>query len=183
MLSCRGLFTGLEIPPDVAQVAVACCAADCPARAGSTPENYHVTLRFIGDVDDAIAREVASVLGRVQARRRSNCGSTAVTSFGGKQAARGGRDRRAVAAADRAAGRAGAADAAHRPRAGRPQIHAACHAGAAARRVEPRGRRISLGARAVSRAAVSGVALRAVLVARLGRRRALCGRGGLSAAA
>ena len=47
--------------------------------------------------------------------------------------------------------------------------------------VEPAGRRLSGGARAVPLAAVQGLALRAVLVARVGRRRALCGRGRLSA--
>ena len=30
------------------------------------PENYHLTLRFIGDVDDQLAREVASLLGQVR---------------------------------------------------------------------------------------------------------------------
>ena len=30
------------------------------------PENYHLTLRFIGDVDDQTALEVASLLGRVR---------------------------------------------------------------------------------------------------------------------
>ena len=44
-----------------------------------------------------------------------------------------------------------------------------------------RGRGLSVGARGVPLAAVHGVALRAVLVARLGRRRAVRGRGGLSA--
>ena len=32
------------------------------------PENYHLTLRFIGDVDDALAGEVASLLGQVRRR-------------------------------------------------------------------------------------------------------------------
>jgi len=30
------------------------------------PENYHLTLRFIGDIDDALARDIAGLLGRVQ---------------------------------------------------------------------------------------------------------------------
>ena len=28
------------------------------------PENYHITLRFIGDMDDAMARDVLSILPR-----------------------------------------------------------------------------------------------------------------------
>ena len=30
------------------------------------PENYHLTLRFIGDIDDVLAREVAFMLGQVR---------------------------------------------------------------------------------------------------------------------
>ena len=58
------------------------------------PENYHLTLRFIGDVDDAIAHEVACMLGRVR-REASNCTSTGCHSFGGRKP-------RAVVAAVRA---------------------------------------------------------------------------------
>ena len=72
-----------------------------------------------------------------------------LTSFGGRKP-------RAVVAtvapdagAARRAGRARTADAAHRARAGRPQIHAARHAGAVARFLQPRCRGISRGARAV----------------------------------
>ena len=49
------------------------------------PENYHLTLRFIGDVDDALAHEVASMLGARQARAASSCASTALSSFGGRK--------------------------------------------------------------------------------------------------
>jgi 2'-5' RNA ligase len=30
------------------------------------PENYHLTLRFIGDVDDALAEEIADLLNKVE---------------------------------------------------------------------------------------------------------------------
>src|SRR5262249_17749763 len=83
--------------------------------------------------------------------------------------------------AARTAGRAGAADAARRPRAGGPQVHAARDAGAAARHVEPRGGRLSLDPPAVPLGTVSGRTLRAVLVAGLGRWGPLRGRGRLSA--
>ena len=48
------------------------------------PENYHLTLRFIGDVDDAVAAEIASVLGRI---RRNGFGLQldGLTSFGGRK--------------------------------------------------------------------------------------------------
>ena len=48
------LFTALEIPPTMSPRASRGCAAACRARAGSTLENYHITLRFIGDVDDRL---------------------------------------------------------------------------------------------------------------------------------
>ncbi len=59
------LFTGLEIPADVAQ-SLSMLRGGLPGARWIDPENYHLTLRFIGDVDDAIAHEVASLLGRVR---------------------------------------------------------------------------------------------------------------------
>ena len=49
------LFTGLEIPSDVGQ-SLATLRGGLPGARWIDPENYHVTLRFIGDVDDTIAR-------------------------------------------------------------------------------------------------------------------------------
>ena len=34
------------------------------------PENYHLTLRFIGDIDDVLAREIAYMLGKGYERVR-----------------------------------------------------------------------------------------------------------------
>ena len=48
------------------------------------PENYHLTLRFIGDVDDVIAREVASLLGQVR-RREFELRFDGLSSFGGRR--------------------------------------------------------------------------------------------------
>src|SRR2546430_8766160 len=59
------LFTGLEIPFDVGQ-SLSLLRGGLPGARWIDPENYHVTLRFIGDVDDVIAHEVASLLGRVR---------------------------------------------------------------------------------------------------------------------
>ena len=56
------LFTGLEIPSDVRQ-SLAMLRGGLPGARWIDAENYHVTLRFIGDVDDVIAHEVASLLG------------------------------------------------------------------------------------------------------------------------
>jgi RNA 2',3'-cyclic 3'-phosphodiesterase len=59
------IFTGLEIPAEVAQ-SLASLRGGLPGARWIDAENYHVTLRFIGDVDESIAHEVASLLGRVR---------------------------------------------------------------------------------------------------------------------
>lgn len=77
------LFTGLEIPPDVAQSLAMLRGGLAGARWIDT-ENYHLTLRFIGDVDDRIAHEVASMLGRVN-RRSFELRLDGISSFGGRR--------------------------------------------------------------------------------------------------
>ncbi len=59
------LFTGLEIPPDVGQ-SFAMLRGGLPGARWIDPANYHLTLRFIGDVDDVVAHEIASMLGKVR---------------------------------------------------------------------------------------------------------------------
>jgi 2'-5' RNA ligase len=61
------LFTGLEIPSDV--------ALDLDLMRGGIlggrwidRESFHITLRFIGDIDDGLAREIAYELEGVEAR-------------------------------------------------------------------------------------------------------------------
>ena len=70
------IFTGLEIPDDVAQ-ALSMLRGGLPGARWIDRENYHVTLRFIGDVDDVLAHEVASMLEQSPAHANSNCASTA----------------------------------------------------------------------------------------------------------
>jgi RNA 2',3'-cyclic 3'-phosphodiesterase len=77
------LFTGLEIPSDVGQ-SLATLRGGLPGARWIDPENYHVTLRFIGDVDDTIAREVASMLGRVR-REAFELRVDDLKSFGGRK--------------------------------------------------------------------------------------------------
>jgi 2'-5' RNA ligase len=48
------------------------------------PENYHLTLRFIGDVDDLTAHEVASLLGRVR-RPSLELRFEELSAFGGRR--------------------------------------------------------------------------------------------------
>ena len=75
------LFTGLEIPPSVAQ-SLAMMRGGLPGARWIDPENYHITLRFIGDIDGALAREIAGMLGRVH-RRPFELRINGLASFGG----------------------------------------------------------------------------------------------------
>jgi RNA 2',3'-cyclic 3'-phosphodiesterase len=58
------LFTGLEIPYDV-QLALSLKRGGLYGARWIDPENYHITLRFIGDVDNTIANEVSYELDRL----------------------------------------------------------------------------------------------------------------------
>ncbi|MYZ49323.1 RNA 2',3'-cyclic phosphodiesterase [Propylenella binzhouense] len=58
------LFTALELPADVV-FSLSLLRGGLPGARWIDPENYHVTLRFIGDVDERIADEIASELVRV----------------------------------------------------------------------------------------------------------------------
>ena len=77
------LFTGVEIPSGIGQ-ALSMMRGGLPGARWITPENYHLTLRFIGDVDDVIAHEVASMLGRVR-RCAFDLHLEGLSSFGGRR--------------------------------------------------------------------------------------------------
>jgi len=77
------LFTALEIPPDVGN-ALAMLRGGLPGARWADPENYHLTLRFIGDVDDVVAHEVASMLNKVN-RSTFQLRLDGLTSFGGRK--------------------------------------------------------------------------------------------------
>jgi len=77
------LFTGLEIPASLAE-SLALLRGGLPGARWIDPENYHVTLRFIGDVDDEIAHEVAWALGKVR-RRDLELRLEGLSSFGGRK--------------------------------------------------------------------------------------------------
>ena len=144
------------------------------------PENYHVTLRFIGDIDGMSANEIASLLTRVN-RQPFEVTVRGLQSFGGKKP-------RAVVAAVEPS---------------RPLMELQAELERLMQRIglDPEGRKFTphvtlarlrdassqdvadyLSVRGYfPTRTFTAVALRAVLVARLGRRRALCGRGLLRA--
>ena len=59
------LFTGIEIPRDIGE-RLALLRGGLPGARWIDRENYHLALRFIGDVDMDVANEVAGELGRVR---------------------------------------------------------------------------------------------------------------------
>jgi 2'-5' RNA ligase len=77
------IFTGLEVPDDVVE-SLAMLRGGLPGARWVDPENYHITLRFIGDVDDSIAHEVASMLGQVR-RTEFELRFDHLKSFGGRR--------------------------------------------------------------------------------------------------
>jgi 2'-5' RNA ligase len=77
------LFTGLEVPTHIRQ-SLSILRGGLPGARWVDPENYHLTLRFIGDVDDTIAHEVAHMLGQVK-RARFELRLDGLASFGGRR--------------------------------------------------------------------------------------------------
>src|SRR5438105_2748616 len=77
------IFTGLELPSNVTQ-SLATLRGGLPGARWIDPEDYHVTLRFIGDVDVTLAREVASLLGKVS-RPPLELRLDGLSSFGGRR--------------------------------------------------------------------------------------------------
>ena len=77
------LFTGLEIPREVG-TSLALFRGGLPGARWIDPENYHITLRFIGDIDDVLAGEIASLLDGMK-RRSFELRFGALQAFGGRK--------------------------------------------------------------------------------------------------
>ncbi len=75
------LFTALEVPPHVAESLSRLRGGVSGAR-WIDVENYHLTLRFIGDVDDAFARDAANALSFIR-RPELEVTIDQLDSFGG----------------------------------------------------------------------------------------------------
>jgi len=58
------LFTALEVPAEIV-FSLSLLRGGLPGARWVEPENYHITLRFIGDIDEPTADEVAHALMRV----------------------------------------------------------------------------------------------------------------------
>jgi 2'-5' RNA ligase len=77
------LFTGLEIPAEIGQM-LSFLRGGLPGARWIDPQNYHLTLRFIGDIDSGFAREIVSMLGRVS-RETFTLRLDGMSSFGGRK--------------------------------------------------------------------------------------------------
>ena len=77
------LFTGLEVPAEIGQT-LSNLRGGLPGARWIDPENYHVTLRFIGDIDGMSANEIASMLFRIN-RKPFEVKVQGLQSFGGKK--------------------------------------------------------------------------------------------------
>lgn len=77
------LFIGLEIPDDLRQT-LSLLRGGLPGARWIDPENYHLTLRFIGDIDGGLAHEIVSMLERVN-RRPFDVRLDGLSSFGGRK--------------------------------------------------------------------------------------------------
>jgi 2'-5' RNA ligase len=77
------LFTALEIPPEIGQ-SLSLLRGGLPGARWIDPENYHVTLRFIGDIDDVLAREIALLLDKVK-RKPFDVRFDGLSAFGGRR--------------------------------------------------------------------------------------------------
>src|SRR4051794_13801046 len=78
------LFVALEIPREVGQ-ALSLLRGGLPGARWIDPENYHITLRFIGDIDDRMAEEVYSILGDTRRRNPLTITIDGLDSFGGSK--------------------------------------------------------------------------------------------------
>lgn len=77
------LFTALEIPADIA-FSLSLLRGGLPGARWIDPENFHITLRFIGDIDRAVAGEVADSLMRISRPGFEIC-LDGLGAFGGRK--------------------------------------------------------------------------------------------------
>ncbi len=77
------LFTALELPAPIV-FSLSLLRGGLPGARWVEPENYHITLRLIGDIDARTADEIADALGRVD-RPRFDLSLESLGAFGSKK--------------------------------------------------------------------------------------------------
>lgn len=76
------LFTGLAVPPDIAD-ALKAFQGGLPGARWIEPGDFHVTLRFIGDVEAPEANAVVEALGEMRMRPAFTVALNGLGLFGG----------------------------------------------------------------------------------------------------
>jgi 2'-5' RNA ligase len=76
------LFTGLEVPQDVA-FALSLKRGGLYGARWIDPENYHITLRFIGDVDNNTANDISEGLDKLSNGLAFDINLSHLGAFGG----------------------------------------------------------------------------------------------------
>lgn len=77
------LFTGIEIPAEIGE-RLAFLRGGLPGARWIDRENYHLTLRFVGDIDMDVADEIVDAMARIR-RRGFDIAIEGVSSFGSKK--------------------------------------------------------------------------------------------------
>ena len=77
------LFIAIPVPDEIAQRLLT-LESDVPGASWRLPEHFHLTLRFLGEIDEAMARDVDHELGRIVAAP-FEIALAGAGSFGGKQ--------------------------------------------------------------------------------------------------
>jgi RNA 2',3'-cyclic 3'-phosphodiesterase len=76
------LFVGLEIPAEIGE-RLSSLRGGLPGARWISAENYHLTLRFIGDIDGRTAEEVDAALAEARPRHPVTITFDSLDSFGG----------------------------------------------------------------------------------------------------
>lgn len=62
------LFVGIDLPPEL-KLSLSLLASGVPGAKWVDPGNYHLTLRFIGEIDEGRAEDVDAALDQIRAAR------------------------------------------------------------------------------------------------------------------
>ena len=75
------LFTGLELPKTISTT-LSMIRGGLHGARWLTPDNYHITLRFLGDIHESMARDALAILGRIE-RAPFDVQIDGLSAFGG----------------------------------------------------------------------------------------------------
>ncbi|SFU31853.1 2'-5' RNA ligase [Methylobacterium sp. 174MFSha1.1] len=78
------LFTGIEVPSETG-LALSAFRGGLPGARWVEPPDYHVTLRFIGDVDGGLAEEITEALSETRPRPPLTLVLDELAVFGGEK--------------------------------------------------------------------------------------------------